>query len=427
MKITKKLNKTLKKNTRVFSIVAAAAVILVGSVILTNYLKGSHAASSTLLSLSPTTQTSTVGDTVVVTITLNPSGTSINTVQSVFNYSAANYTLVSAVAGASFGTFVDTPTAGSVSFTAGSISPVTTTVTVATITLQATSAGSSALSLAAVCGSGDFSSDCSAAYDSTTNANDLGAVAGANFVVNPIVPAAPVLSITGSTSTSISLSWTVPADANGTTNGPGIAGYKIYRNSSSTALATVTSGTTYTDSSLTPNTTYSYTIVAYDKGTPVQTSVNSNSVQTTTAQVAPGAPTGITKSTSTFNSVSLSWTASTDSSGTVAGYDVYVNGSTTAAGTSTGTSYTVTGLAANTSYSFTIKAYDTSQLLSPASSPLAASTNKLGDLDGDGQITGHDISILIANYGSNYAPAEFDGTAYVEAHDLSILISNYGK
>jgi len=50
-----------------------------------------------------------------------------------------------------------------------------------------------------------------------------------------------------------------------------------------------------------------------------------------------------------------------------------------------------------------------------------------GDLDGDSHVTAHDMSILIAHYGSHYPEAEFDGVTIVEAHDLSLLIANYGK
>ena len=50
-----------------------------------------------------------------------------------------------------------------------------------------------------------------------------------------------------------------------------------------------------------------------------------------------------------------------------------------------------------------------------------------GDIDGDMTVTGHDLSILLSKYGTNYTQAEFDGSSTVEGHDLSILLSNYGK
>ena len=87
--------------------------------------------------------------------------------------------------------------------------------------------------------------------------------------------------------------------------------------------------------------------------------------------VAPSVPTGLTSGAKTTNSVSLSWTASTDNVG-VTGYKV-TYGSTTVdvAGTST----TIIGLTASTSYSFTVKAKDAAGNLSAASSALSVTTS----------------------------------------------------
>lgn len=70
---------------------------------------------------------------------------------------------------------------------------------------------------------------------------------------------------------------------------------------------------------------------------------------------APTAPTGLTASSVTQTSLTLSWNASTDNVG-VTGYDVY-RGSTNI-GTVTATTTNVTGLTANTAYSFRVKAKD---------------------------------------------------------------------
>ncbi|UKS24777.1 S8 family serine peptidase [Paenibacillus sp. HWE-109] len=85
----------------------------------------------------------------------------------------------------------------------------------------------------------------------------------------------------------------------------------------------------------------------------------------------PTAPSGLKISGSTANSVTLSWTASTDNVG-VAGYDIYqgamlvgsVNGATT--------TFTVAGLTANTTYSFSVKSKDGSGNLSAASGAINA-------------------------------------------------------
>jgi hypothetical protein len=98
-------------------------------------------------------------------------------------------------------------------------------------------------------------------------------------------------------------------------------------------------------------------------------------------------------------------------------------------GTSTTTTYPVTGLTAGSTNSFTVAAYDsaTTPQVSAQSSALIAKTNIIGDIDGDGSVTAHDLSILITHFGTNYPPAEFDLSNSVEAHDLSILITNFGK
>jgi chitinase len=73
----------------------------------------------------------------------------------------------------------------------------------------------------------------------------------------------------------------------------------------------------------------------------------------------------------TSSSVSLSWTASTDNVG-VTGYVVSYGSSTLNV---TGTTATVTGLAANTSYTFTVKAKDAAGNLSGASNAVTVTTN----------------------------------------------------
>ncbi|MFD5462653.1 glycoside hydrolase family 6 protein [Kitasatospora sp. NPDC127059] len=72
----------------------------------------------------------------------------------------------------------------------------------------------------------------------------------------PSGPTAPgALTVTGTTSTSVALSWTASTDP------AGVTGYSVYRNG--TKVATVT-GTSYTDSGLSPATAYQYTVTAQD-------------------------------------------------------------------------------------------------------------------------------------------------------------------
>lgn len=86
----------------------------------------------------------------------------------------------------------------------------------------------------------------------------------------PSVPAG--LTVTGTTSSSVSLSWTAATDDTGVT------GYDVYRGSVKVGTST---GTSYTDSGLTAGTSYSYSVRARDAAG--NTSAASASVPATTA------------------------------------------------------------------------------------------------------------------------------------------------
>lgn len=63
------------------------------------------------------------------------------------------------------------------------------------------------------------------------------------------------LTVTGTTSSSASLSWSPSTD------NVGVAGYRVYRNG---VQVGTTAGTTFTDTGLSPTTQYTYTVAAYD-------------------------------------------------------------------------------------------------------------------------------------------------------------------
>ncbi|WP_442951182.1 glycosyl hydrolase family 18 protein [Paenibacillus sp. 481] len=87
-------------------------------------------------------------------------------------------------------------------------------------------------------------------------------------------------------------------------------------------------------------------------------------------KIPPTAPTGLTVTAKTANSVSLSWTASTDNVG-VAGYTVAYGSGSVNTGT---TSVTVSNLTANTAYTFTVTARDAAGNVSTGAS-IPATTN----------------------------------------------------
>jgi chitinase len=175
---------------------------------------------------------------------------------------------------------------------------------------------------------------------------------------------------TGSTSSSVSLSW------GASTDNVGVTGYEVFVGSSGTAAATA-SGTSATVSGLSANTTYTFTVKARDAAG--NRSAASSAVSVTTPPSindtqAPSTPSSLRSTGVTSNSVSLAWNASTDNVG-VTGYEVFVGSSTSAAATASGTSATVSGLAANTSYTFTVKARDAAGNRSGASASISAKTS----------------------------------------------------
>jgi chitodextrinase len=88
----------------------------------------------------------------------------------------------------------------------------------------------------------------------------------------------------------------------------------------------------------------------------------------------PSVPTGLSSPSQTSSSVSLTWNASSDNAGGsgVKNYDVLRGG--TVVGTSTTTSFTDAGLAANTSFTYTVRARDNAGNVSGASAALTVKT-----------------------------------------------------
>jgi flagellar basal body-associated protein FliL len=177
---------------RTLLVIVIILVVLVG-VGLSYFAKADN---SPALYLTPTTQSVTNGSDVTITVMLNPSGDSINAVNSVLTYPAADYNFVSITTSSSFNTTtpaIESASAGTVQFAvANTGAAINSTVSVVNIVLQSTTVTTSApLGLATVCGANDYLTNCSAAYDSSTNLNDLSTVAGVNYTVTPATSSTP--------------------------------------------------------------------------------------------------------------------------------------------------------------------------------------------------------------------------------------------
>jgi hypothetical protein len=143
------------------------------------------------------------------------------------------------------------------------------------------------------------------------NAYDVGGASEAtgtiaDLSVDSTPPTAPVLSSTGTTASTASLSWTASADD------VGVAGYDVYRGG--VLIGSVDpSVTTLVDSGLTEATAYSYSVRARDAAG------NTAASNTVAATTRPAAPTGLT-GTKTAKRVKLTWQ---DNSARESGFYVY--------------------------------------------------------------------------------------------------------
>jgi beta-galactosidase len=198
-------------------------------------------------------------------------------------------------------------------------------------------------------------------------------VLGPTLICSTLPPVPTGLSATADSSTVIGLSWnavTPPA-------GCSIGSYSVYGSTTSgftpsptTLIASGITGTTYSNTGLTPSTTYYYSVEsadAYGASAPSTQISMETSAATSCDSVPPTGPTNLVASGATSSSISLTWTAApANPPCTITGYNVYrstANGFTPSssnliASGVTGTSYTSTGLTASTTYYYVVEATD---------------------------------------------------------------------
>ena len=189
------------------------------------------------------------------------------------------------------------------------------------------------------------------------------------------------LTATAASGSEVDLSW------GASTDNVGVTGYLVERCSGSGCTsftqiaAPAGTGTTYKDTTVSANTSYSYRVRATDAAGNLSTYSNTASATTPAPDTTPPSQPGtLTATAASGSEVDLSWGASTDNVG-VTGYLVErcsgsgcSNFTQIAAPAGTGTTYKDTTVSANTSYSYRVRATDAAGNLSTYSNTASATT-----------------------------------------------------
>src|SRR2546427_5935111 len=213
------------------------------------------------------------------------------------------------------------------------------------------------------------------AKDTTNNTGPYSNTASATTAA-PTFTAPTNLTATAAGSTQVNLSWTAATETGGT-----ISQYLIERCTGATCSNFVqvatSAATTYNDPGLTGSTSYSYRVRAKD--TTNNTGPYSNTASATTAAPTFTAPTNLTATAAGSTQVNLSWTAATETGGTISQYLIErCTGATCSnfvqVATSAATTYNDPGLTGSTSYSYRVRAKDTTNNTGPYSNTASATT-----------------------------------------------------
>ena len=199
-----------------------------------------------------------------------------------------------------------------------------------------------------------------------------------------IVPSIPTdLTLDSAAANVVSISWIASTDDQGT-----VASYRVFRDTVEVGTSTTT---TYTDNTVQAEQSYLYSVLAIDDSGNESSQSTTLSVNTPVVVISditpPTIPTGLTLNNATASSVSISWTASTDTQGTVSLYHILRDGSEI--GTSAIASYTDNTVASETTYTYTVTAEDDSTNESAASADLNVDTPTNPTTDGSQLIAGY--------------------------------------
>ena len=177
-------------------------------------------------------------------------------------------------------------------------------------------------------------------------------------------PSAPAgLYVTYRTFTSVSLSWNKSEDDTG------VKAYQVFRDGRKIVSIVKNS---YTNTSLVPGQSYTYSIKAYDAAGNLSEGSFPLKVTTVPDFQSPSTPTALSVSSIGYTSVSLIWEPSSDNTG-IKSYEVYRNGVKAATAVKAGC--TCKGLAPGGKYVFIVKAVDIADNYSAQSNSLTVETN----------------------------------------------------
>jgi hypothetical protein len=259
------LFKVIKNRQKTF---AGALLIILFAAIGSYVLVISRAAGGGTLSLTPASQSLSLGSSITITIKENSGTDTVNAIEADLTYDQTKLQFVSIdTSTGPFNNIVAQKSGGNgvVNLSAASSPAVTGTQTVATVTFKAIGTGTTSINFAGT----------SAIVRSTDTTNILGTSTGGSYTISdstaPTTPTA--LTMASHTVTTVNLTWTASTD------NVAVTGYKIYRNGTQVGTNTTNS---FADSGLTPGTSYTYTVAAYDAANNTSAQSTAYSASTTT-------------------------------------------------------------------------------------------------------------------------------------------------
>jgi chitodextrinase len=221
------------------------------------------------------------------------------------------------------------------------------------------------------------------AVDASGNISPASASASVTTPAPPDVtpPSAPTnLTATAVAFNRVDLTWTAATDNSGT-----ISKYQVFRGGQ---ILAETTGTSYSDTTVTESTIYLYSVKAVDPSGNVGPASDGASTTTPAAPdtTPPSAPANLAATATAYNRVNLTWSASSDNSGTVTKYYIYRGGAVIAE--TTGLTFADTTVNASTTYSYVVRALDPSGNVSAASNMATVTTPAAPDTTAPSAPTG---------------------------------------